>query len=383
MTRLTPRLQRFIETMPATPVLALDLEVVAERYRSLESALPGVDLYYAIKANPAREVLETLSDLGCRFDVASVGEVELCRAAGIDGTDLSFGNTIKRSDAISAAVSVGVERFSFDSDGELDKLTRLAPGSLVSVRILCDGAGASWPLSRKFGCSPPDAVALLRRAGDAGHRLGVSFHVGSQQLRPEAWDAALAEVAEMAEALDGFGFGLDEVNLGGGFPASLGDGAPPIEDYGAHIMKAVGDRIGGLAADLVAEPGRYLVADAGALVSEVVLVARKSPADAVRWVYVDAGVFSGLIEVIGEAVRYPLSTSRDGGPTEPSILAGPTCDSIDVLYEQQPVDLPVDLVEGDQVVFSAAGAYTTTYSSVAFNGFDPLRQVVLASDDLR
>jgi len=145
-------------------------------------------------------------------------------------------------------------------------------------------------------------------------------------------------------------------------------------------MKAVGDHIGGLAVKLIAEPGRYLVADAGALVAEVLLVAQKSVDEDERWVFLDVGVFSGLIEVIGEAVRYPLATSRDGDPMAPAIVAGPTCDSLDVIYEQQRAQLPVTLTEGDRVVLGATGAYTTTYSSIGFNGFEPLRQVVLQDD---
>lgn len=377
MTILTPRLQKFVDSRPETPVLAIDLDVVVDRYLSLQSALPGVDLYYAVKANPSPQILEVLAGIGCRFDVASSGEIEACRQAGIEGGDLSFGNTIKKRSAICDAVSCGVGRYAVDCGGELDKVIELAPGSLVSARILCDGDGASWPLSRKFGCPPGDAAKLLRRAGEEGHRLGVAFHVGSQQLRPDAWDEALGQVAEMAEALDRHGFVLDEVNLGGGFPAALDDEAPPIEEYGAVIMKAIGDRIGGLAVNLIAEPGRYLVADAGALVTEVVLVAQKSVDDDERWVYLDVGVFTGLIEVIGEAVRYPMTTTRDGDTTAPAIVAGPTCDSLDVIYEQQPVELPCTLTEGDRIVLGGTGAYTTTYSSIGFNGFEPLRQVIL------
>jgi len=378
MSSLSPRLEKFVAGRPDTPVVAIDLDIVEERYLALAAALPGVSLFYAVKANPAPEILSLLRSLGCRFDVASSGEVALCRDLGAEGHEISFGNTIKHRDAVAAAHELGIARFSVDCSAELDKIHEAAPGSLVSARISCDGAGASWPLSGKFGCSPSDAVELLIRAADLGHRLGVSFHVGSQQLRTGAWDVALIEVAAMADDLARRGLVFDEVNLGGGFPASLGDGAPAIDEYGAAIMSAVEHRIGGLDARLAAEPGRYLVADAGALVSEVLLVSQRSVGDSTRWVYLDVGVFTGLVEAIGEAVRYPITCDRSSEDTLPSILAGPTCDSLDVIYEQHPVALPAELAEGDRLVFAGTGAYTTTYSAVAFNGFAPLRQVVLS-----
>jgi ornithine decarboxylase len=373
----TARQRAFIDEPGPTPVVVLDLDVVARRYDELVAALPGVEVFYAMKANPAPEILRVLDDRGASFDVASGGEIATCLGLGVEGRRLSFGNTIKRRSAISSAVAAGVEIFSFDSSNELEKQLAVAPGSVAMCRVLCDGSGAAWPLSRKFGTSDGLAVDLLLHAAAAGARPAVTFHVGSQQLDPLAWDKALARVADMADALDTAGHRLELVNLGGGFPSDYEHDAEDMATFGGTVMEAVQRRIGGLDVRLICEPGRFLVAEAGVLVSEVVLTSTRFEEFPERWVYLDVGVFTGLIETIDETIRYPYLTSRDGGPTVPSVVAGPTCDSLDVMTPRVPVDLPAELTEGDTVALLGAGAYTTSYSSIGFNGFPPLRQVVL------
>lgn len=370
----------FLDDPGPTPVIGIDLDVVRDRYRGLHAALPGVELFYAVKANPGAEIIAALSDEGCSFDVASLGEIELCRSVGVTSDALSFGNTIKSRTAVADAYRSGVELYSFDSEAELAKLTAVAPGSIAMCRLLSDGEGAAWPLSRKFGCNPHMAAELLVAAAEVGHRCGIAFHVGSQQFDPGAWDAALEQVAEVAAHVDQRGHSLEVVNLGGGFPSRYGhDIIMPIEEYGAVILESVEHRIGGLGARLLAEPGRHLVAEAGVLAAEVLLVSRKTTDDPLRWVYVDVGVFTGLIETIDETIRYPIITSRDGDGVElgPCVLAGPTCDSMDVMTQRTSVDLPVDIAEGDRLALLSAGSYTTSYSSIAFNGFPPLRQRIL------
>jgi len=374
---LTPPQRAFLDRRPDTPCLGFDVEVVRDRYRALAASLPGVELYYAVKASPLPEVVAALAEEGCRFDIASVGEMELCEAQGVPGEAMSFGNTIKKTDAIRHAAKAGVDHFAFDSEEELAKLSEDAPGSIVMCRLLSEGAGAAWPLSKKFGCSHERVTELLLDAAAAGHRCGVSFHVGSQQMVPEAWDVPLAQVSLIAEALDAAGQRLELVNLGGGFPSRYVEPTPDVDRYGEVILEAVDRHLGWLSPRLVAEPGRALVAEAGVLVSEVVLASYKEHTDGVRWVYLDVGVFTGLIETLGECIRYPIVTELDGTPTGPCILAGPSCDSLDVLAERSPVDLPLDLREGDRVALLSTGAYVSSYSSVGFNGFDPLRVEVL------
>lgn len=360
-----------------SPLLVIDLDHVAERYVALADLVPDIAIYYAVKANPLPEVLRLLVALGASFDVASIGEVDQCLAAGADPGRLSFGNTVKKASAIRGAYERGVRRFAFDADGELDKLLAEAPGSLVFCRILCDGFGAAWPLSRKFGCAPAMARELLLRAGRGGMRLGASFHVGSQQFDVTAWDRALALVADLRAELRAEGFELDLVNLGGGLPATYREDAPPIAAFTDAITLAVNRRLGPMRPrEVMLEPGRHLVADAGVLRSEVVTVARKSAMETHRWVYLDVGMFSGLAEVMDEAIRYRISSSRTG-PMGPVVVAGPTCDSADILYQHVDYQLPLDLAAGDEVILHSVGAYSTTYSTIGFNGFDPLDVEVL------
>ena len=353
----------------------VDTHIVRQQFRALSTALPDVRLHYAVKANPARPVLRALREMGSRWDVASAGEIDAVLAAGGDAGAMCFGNTIKKARDIAYAVRCGVRRFTVDSAGELAKLTALAPGATLLVRLATSGAGADWALCGKFGCGETEAADLLAQAAAAGHRLGVSFHVGTQQRRPTAWDEPLAATARLRRQLLDRGADLAVVDLGGGFPAAMIGTAPPIDEYGSAISASVLRHLGAKPPELMAEPGRFLVADAGVLESEVVLVANRAGA---RWVYLDVGVFSGLIESIGESLRYRVTPIRNGtelsGPVGETILAGPTCDSLDVIYQRHPYLLPLQIRPGDRLRFLSAGAYTASYSSVGFNGFEPLRQ---------
>lgn len=390
---LTRKLEDFLranEQMQVleTPFVVVDLDVVAERYNALRSALPQADVFYAVKANPAVEILQMLVAQGSQFDVASPAEIDMCLAAGADPSAISFGNTIKKARHIADAYAKGVRLFAFDAEEELRKLIELAPEATVFCRVLSDGEGADWPLSRKFGCETEEALRLLRIAAASGMKTGMSFHVGSQQRDLTAWDRSLAIVEKVALTLAAEGHFLSLVNLGGGFPGIYQDNMPHIDQYGEAITVAINERLGHVFGDamprFLAEPGRYLVADAGVLRAEVVLVSRKHELDFKRWVFLDCGKFGGLAETMDEAIRYRLRTRYDviqdsNGhvPTGPVTIAGPTCDSADVLYDKTDYELPLALTSGDKVDFMSAGAYTTTYSAVAFNGFAPLQQICI------
>jgi len=369
------RIGRFLnDEDPPSPCLVIDLDVVEERYRALAAALPTAEVYYAVKANPSPGVLARLAALGSRFDVASPAEIGLCLAAGIDPGLISYGNTIKKRKDIALAFAAGVRLFVVDSEEELGKVAAAAPGSTVLVRILVSGEGADWPLSHKFGCESDMAVDLLVTARLLGlHPAGVSFHVGSQQLLPGMWDPALERAATVLRRALASGVAVDVVNIGGGFPARYSPNVPDISAYGEAINAAIDRHLADIQVRILCEPGRYVVGDAGVLRSEVVLVSRKLYTDEHRWVYLDVGRFGGLAETEGEAIRYPLVTSCEPGPVGPVILAGPTCDSVDVLYERTRYELPLALSEGDTVDILAAGAYTAAYASAAFNGFGPLQ----------
>ncbi len=375
----TDRIRAFIaERRPEGPCLVVDLDVVRENYLAFARALPDTRIYYAVKANPAPEILRLLASLGSSFDTASVTEIEQVIAAGGTADRISFGNTIKKERDIARAHALGVDLFAVDCIEEVEKVARAAPGTRVFCRILTDGVGAEWPLSRKFGCYPEMAIEVLERA----HRLGlaawgVSFHVGSQQRDTEAWDRALAMAAGVFRALAERGIQLRMVNLGGGFPTRYLNDVPEVGAYGEAIFGALRRHFGNRIPETIIEPGRGMVGGAGAIKAEVVLISRKSADDPVRWVYLDIGKFGGLAETMDEAIRYPIRTPRDGDRVAPCVLAGPTCDSADVLYEREPYELPVSLEIGDEILIEAAGAYTTTYASVGFNGFAPLAAYVI------
>jgi ornithine decarboxylase len=248
----------------------------------------------------------------------------------------------------------------------------------VFCRILCDGAGAEWPLSRKFGCVPEMATDVLEHAHRLGlEAYGVSFHVGSQQGNVEAWDQALASSSAIFRECAERGMHLSMVNLGGGFPTRYLKPVPGVENYGDAIYRGLVRHFGNHMPETIIEPGRGMVGNAGIIEAEVVLISKKSEEDDVRWVYLDIGKFGGLAETMDEAIRYPIRTLHDGAEMTPCVLAGPTCDSADVLYEKTPYLLPVTLEIGDKVLIEGTGAYTTTYSAVAFNGFPPLRSYII------
>jgi len=381
---VTERHWRFFED---NPQLLMDLTVLEQQYWRLVDALPFVAVYYAVKCNPAPNIIRTLNRLGSRFEAASWHEIERCLKEGVPVENIHFGNTIKTSASIGRAYAAGVHSFSVDSPMEIEKVARHAPGVKVSVRLATDSQGAAFGLDRKFGAGVDDIADMMFRATALGlDASAVSFHVGSQQSDPQAWVKALEDVARLVERLAAHNLPLNLVNLGGGFPAMTTPvpGQAPLKP---DFIKTYGEVISDAARRLlpenlhyVIEPGRYLTADAGVLCSRVVLVSERGEAGArKRWVYLDAGRFNGLHDA--GSVRYPLVTSQDdAGTRQPAILAGPTCDSDDILYdEQDDLFLPDALDEGDTVLFQGTGAYTGCFSTVNFNGFPALREYHMES----
>src|ERR1700683_5174007 len=376
---MTERIREFLrcrrdEGRDDGPSLVVDLDVVRENYQAFAKTLPDSRVFYAVKANPAPELLTLLAALGSCFDTASVPEIEMVLAAGASPDRISFGNTIKKERDIARAYALGVRLFAVDCKAEVEKISRAAPGAKVFCRFLFGCAGAEWPLSRKFGCDAEMAVEVLdhaQRLGLGAH--GVSFHVGSQQRRTAAWGGALKSAAAIFRACAERGINLSMVNLGGGFPTKYLRDVPAVEAYGRSIFRALRKHFGNRIPEPLIEPGRGMVANAGVIEAEVVLVSNKSQHDHVRWVYLDIGKFGGLAETMDESIRYPIRTPRDGEEVGPCVLAGPTCDSADVLYEKRPYELPISLEIGDKVLIEGTGAYTATYASVGFNGFAPLR----------
>lgn len=360
------------------PTMVFDLDLLRAKYDALAAGLDTAVIHYAVKANPAPEVVAALADRGARFDCASRGEIDLCLAQGVSPDHIAFGNTIKRAVDIAHAHEMGVRQFAADAEEELYKIATHAPGARVIIRMLIDVSEADWPLSRKFGCSPREALRLMGIGRALGLDVaGISFHPGSQMREPAMWRSALDAAQGLWDEAQAEGFGLRILNIGGGFPAFYGQPLPTTETYSAEVMSMVRHRFGNEVM-VMAEPGRGLVAEAGVIVAEVMLVSRKDHADLHRWVFLDIGKFSGLAETMDEAIRYQFETRHgDEAETGSCILAGPSCDSADVLYEKRPVQLPLALEAGDKIRILCTGAYTTSYSSVGFNGFPPLEAIFL------
>lgn len=361
-----------------TPFLVVDLEVIRQKYQELTTCFPIAKVFYALKANPGAPVVNLLRELGSNFDIASIFELNRVLECNVEPDRISYGNTIKKAAHIKYAYDKGVRLFATDSKADLQNIAEQAPGSKIFVRILVEGGEtAEWPLSRKFGCHPDMAIDLLVQAKNLGLvPYGISFHVGSQQKDIAVWDAALSKVKYM---FDWMKFeedvSLKMINMGGGFPANYISEVNPIQIYAEEILRYLHDDHGDDLPEIILEPGRSLVGESGVLVSEVVLISRKSRTDLNRWVYLDVGLFQGLIETLGEAIKYPIYTPKMDERVQEGtvVLAGPTCDSADIMYENSHYQLPLNLAVGDRLYWLTTGAYTNSYSSVEFNGFPPLQ----------
>ncbi|MBS9779854.1 MAG: type III PLP-dependent enzyme [Moraxellaceae bacterium] len=364
-----------------TPYLVVDLSRIEAKYNEIVGFFPNAKIHYAMKANPAVEVVKLLADLGSNFDCASIFELDRVLQAGVEPHRISYGNTIKKAEHVKYAYEKGVRLFATDSKADLKNIAEFAPNSKIFVRILVQGSEtAEWPLSRKFGCHPDMAIDLLVQAQLMGlEPYGISFHVGSQQKDVAVWDDALSKVKYMFDWMKyEEDIKIKMINLGGGMPANYISEVNPIKVYAEEINRYLSDDYDDVdMPDIILEPGRSLVGDSGVLVSEVVLISRKSRMDLTRWVYTDVGLFGGLIETLGEAIKYPVYTPKMATASEVGtvILAGPTCDSTDIMYENTNYKLPQDLAIGDKIYWLTTGAYTNSYSSVEFNGFPPLKVV--------
>ncbi|MBQ5383196.1 MAG: type III PLP-dependent enzyme [Treponema sp.] len=365
----------FSKDLP-TPNVVVSLKTIKKNFIKLRSSFPYAKIFYAIKANPGEPVLQMLAENGSSFDIASRYELDLIKKFVDDPNRLSYGNTIKKAADIKYFYDNGVRMFATDSKDDLKNIAENAPGSRVYVRILVEGSdSADWPLSRKFGCHPDMAYDLLVLARELGlNPWGISFHVGSQQRDIGSWNDAIAKAKYLFSSLEEEeGIRLQMIDMGGGFPASYVDPTNPLDVYAKEITRFLTEDFGDDLPEIILEPGRSLVGDSGIITSEVILSARKNNTALTRWIYLDVGKFNGLIETLDECIKYPLITTKDGDKEGDVIIAGPTCDSMDIMYENAKYRLPITLKQGDKVYWLSTGAYTSTYAAVAFNGFPPIK----------
>lgn len=354
-----------------TPIMAISRSALKAQVDRFRRHLPRVAPYYAIKANPHPEVLKVMVAAGAGFDVASIGEIQTALAAGAPPDRLIFANTIKPASSIAAAVTHGVDLMTFDSEQELDKIAENAPGCRVIVRIKVPNIGSIVELSLKFGIDPADAIPLLIKAHHLGLKpAGVSFHVGSQCTRIENFVEALEMAAIIVRDARLKQLPIEILDIGGGFPIQHFDDDPDWFEHMADPISREIDRLFDPSLQIIAEPGRFLAGPAATLILRVI---GRAIRENKHWYYLDDGVYGSLSGQIFDHAKYEFKVLK-GGRTQLSTLAGPTCDSLDIIArgEQLP---PLEV--GDVVYAENCGAYSSA-SAMAFNGIQPAQVIMTA-----
>lgn len=369
-TTLTETEIRALVARFGSPLLVVDCEQVRRQYRSLKAALPGVDLHYALKPLPHAAVVSCLRDEGAYFDLATTGEVELVKASGIAPSRCIHTHPIKRDSDIRDALRYGVTTFVADNPEELKKFVRYRKRAELLIRVSFRSPNAVVDLSKKFGCAPGDVLGMIEQARRLGVRVrGLSFHVGSQATDSAKYvEAVQACTNLMAEAVLAGLPSLDVLDIGGGFPVSYGESVTPIDEFCRPIRAALAKLPPHVR--VIAEPGRFIAAPAAIAVSSVMGKAKR---DGRWWYYLDDGLYGSYSGQMFDHAKYPVSVLREGGELHESVLAGPTCDSIDVIDEN--IMLP-ELEVGDLVVGRMMGAYTWA-SATDFNFFKRAKVVVM------
>ena len=349
------------------PFLLVDSNLIRNKARRFKATMPLVHPHYAVKANPDPRVLRTMIEEGVGFEIASISELDLLLSLGVPAAEVYYSNPMKARAYLEYAASKGVEWYVLDSIEELRKIVSVKPDAKMYLRIDTPNIGSDWPLAGKFGTHATEIQAIINEAAKLKADLaGVTFHVGSQCRNPQNWRVGIERAKKVFADMRRVGLTPRLLNIGGGYPVRHVKPIPSIEVIGEVVNAAIAD----LPKDIriMAEPGRYLVSDTAYFVCRVVGTATRNGK---RWMYWDAGMFGGVIEVT-EGLRYEILSDRTGHNI-PWSIAGPTCDSVDILMHDEM--LPADIQEGDFIYLPNAGAYTTAYAS-NFNGF-PLPDVIV------
>lgn len=357
------------------PLLLLDCDVVRQQYRALSRALPSVTLHFALKPLPHPAVVQTLLAEGASFDLATSGEVELVAEQGVPAERTIHTHPIKRDRDIRDALAYGCRVFVVDNLNELEKFIAYKDEVELLVRLSFRNSDAFADLSKKFGCSPEQALELIARAQQWNIRIkGLSFHVGSQTMNPQKYVDAINTCRTVMEQVVAQGLpALSTLDIGGGFPVSYNSQVMPIELFCQPINQALAllpDTV-----QVIAEPGRFIVAEAMTSVASVMGQAER---DGQIWYYLDDGIYGSFSGLMFDDAKYPLTTFKHEGDYLPSVLAGPTCDSIDVIAEN--IMLP-KLSNGDLVVGRMMGAYTSA-TATDFNFFKRAQTVLLNQHEI-
>lgn len=345
-----------------TPSLVISRELMRQKVREFYAFAPQLKVFYSMKANPHPDVITSLEPLDIGFEVSSLQELQTLVTLGISPNRIISSNPVKTPSFVKNAFKLGINEFVIDSYVEAQKIASLAPGSGIIMRLAVDNSGSAWPLARKYGVETEDALDLFIQARRLGLKpLGVTFHVGSQCITLSSWDMALKKTAKLWCRAQAAGMELKVLNVGGGFPARHRLGLPSASEILESILQRTKELFP-LGTKVVVEPGRALVADAGVLVSSVIGKAFRHNE---QWIYLDVGVFNGMMEAVGGIdYAYTLLYRHRKNGSAPCTLAGPSCDSFDVIAKD--VLLP-ELEVGDKILIFPGGAYTTAYAS-RFNG---------------
>jgi len=341
------------------PYLLVDRETLKQKARLIGKGIKNSRVFYAVKANPDIEVVRYLNELGLGFEIASEGELKILSELKIEPERIITSNPVKTLRFLKEAVEYGIQYYAFDSDSEIEKLSKYAPGKKVYVRLSVPNEGSEWPLSKKFGVEIEEAVKLLVYASQRGlEPAGITFHVGSQCGNIYNWHTAIDKARHVKELALKEGIEIKMLNIGGGYPIEYTRKVPPIQTIETKINSLIEKYFPD--AEIFIEPGRAVVGDAGVFVSRIIGKAQRGDEN---WLYIDVGVFNGLMESIG-GIKYQYVVGSKASQKE-WIIAGPSCDSFDVI--ERGVILPEPDV-GNLILILCAGAYTVSYAS-EFNGF--------------
>lgn len=350
-----------------TPLLVLSLEQIEKNYRLLRTHLPRVKVFYAIKANPHRRILELMRDLGSNFDVASDGEIMELSSLGVDGSRMIYANPVKTVNGLRACRNAGVGKMTFDSAGEIDKMARECPGATVLLRIRIDNSSAHVDLNKKFGAAREQALELLLKARDAGlDAAGIAFHVGSQTTSADPYLYALDIAREIFEEAAAAGMQLRIMDIGGGFPIPEPKVRFNLQEMLNQINARLDEDFPGV--EIWAEPGRFICGTAVNLITSVIGVTERGGQP---WYFLDEGLYGTFSGVLFDQWDFKLISFKEGEQVA-ATFAGPSCDSLDIMFRGK---MTVRQEEGDLILVPICGAYTSA-SATTFNGFSKANFVV-------